>query len=104
VRLEQAEHLRGRGDGLPVKHTGLCLLHPLPDQGEEAVELCQEAVRHAIQRRWGCLGHVLLALNLLALIPLLGGFPKTAAVLRTVHHVGRVVHVGYHRGDRAPRR
>ncbi len=30
-------------------------------------------------------------LNALALIPFLGGFPKTAAVLHSVHHIGRVV-------------
>lgn len=30
-------------------------------------------------------------LNLLALIPFLGGFPKTAAVLHTVRHAGRVM-------------
>ena len=53
---------------------------------------------------WGTRDGVGVVLNLLALIPLLGGFPKTAAVLRTVHHVGRVVHVGYHRGDRVPGR
>jgi hypothetical protein len=31
-------------------------------------------------------------LNALALIPFLGGFPKTAAVIRGVRHVGHVVH------------
>jgi hypothetical protein len=31
-------------------------------------------------------------LNALALIPFLGGFPKTAAVLHSVHHIGRVVY------------
>jgi hypothetical protein len=31
-------------------------------------------------------------LNGLALIPFLGGFPKTAAVLRSVRHIGHVIH------------
>jgi hypothetical protein len=31
-------------------------------------------------------------LNALALIPFLGGFPKTAAVLHSVRHVGHVIH------------
>lgn len=31
-------------------------------------------------------------LNALALIPFLGGFPKTAAVIRGVRHVGQAVH------------
>jgi hypothetical protein len=31
-------------------------------------------------------------LNALALIPFLGGFPKTAAVIRGVHHVGQAFH------------
>ncbi len=31
-------------------------------------------------------------LNLLGLIPFLGGFPKTAAVIRGVRHVGKVAH------------
>jgi hypothetical protein len=44
------------------------------------------------------------ALNLLALVPFLGGFPKTAAVLRAVQHVGRAVHVTRQRGQRPPRR
>lgn len=38
------------------------------------------------------------ALNLLAVVPFLGGFPKTAAVLRTVQHVGRAMHVTRRRG------
>ncbi len=31
-------------------------------------------------------------LNLLALIPFLGGFPKTAAVIHSVRHMGKVWH------------
>ena len=37
-------------------------------------------------------------LNVLALIPFLGGFPKTAAVLRAVFHVGHVMHANRRRG------
>jgi hypothetical protein len=44
--------------------------------------------------RMGCL------LNALALVPFLGGFPKTAEVIRVIHHAGHVVHVS-HRRNRA---
>ncbi|HEV7128728.1 MAG TPA: hypothetical protein VGN32_14960 [Ktedonobacterales bacterium] len=37
-------------------------------------------------------------LNILALVPFLGGFPKAAAVLRAMFHVGHVVHVRRRRG------
>ncbi len=33
-----------------------------------------------------------MALNLLGVVPFLGGFPKTAAVIHGVHHVGRAIH------------
>ncbi|SRR5579884_1808339 len=36
--------------------------------------------------------HIGAVLNALALIPFLGGFPKTAAVIRTVRHVGLAAH------------
>ena len=36
-------------------------------------------------------------LNVLALVPFLGGFPKTAAVLRAMFHVGHVVHANRRR-------
>ncbi|HEV2236269.1 MAG TPA: hypothetical protein VGR57_06360 [Ktedonobacterales bacterium] len=49
---------------------------------------------------WGRRDGVGVTLNLLALVPLFGGFPKTAAVLRTVQHVGRAVHVTRQRGQR----
>jgi hypothetical protein len=49
---------------------------------------------------WGKRDGAGVALNLLAVVPLLGGFPKTAAVLRTVQHVGRAVHVTRQRGRR----
>lgn len=35
-------------------------------------------------------------LNVLALAPFLGGFPKTAEVLRAVHHVGHAIHATSH--------
>ena len=41
--------------------------------------------------RLGCL------LNALALVPFLGGFPKTAEVIRVIHHAGQVVHVSHRR-------
>jgi hypothetical protein len=50
------------------------------------------ALRDALAN-WGKRDGVGVALNLLALVPLLGGFPKTAAVLRAVQHVGRAVHI-----------
>jgi hypothetical protein len=40
------------------------------------------------------------ALNLLAVVPLLGGFPKTAAALRAAQHVGRAMHITRQRGRR----
>ncbi|HKD75273.1 MAG TPA: hypothetical protein VKB76_07245 [Ktedonobacterales bacterium] len=36
--------------------------------------------------------HVGAFLNALALIPFLGGFPKTAATIRTVRHIGLTAH------------
>jgi hypothetical protein len=50
------------------------------------------ALRDALAN-WGRRDGVGVTLNLLAVVPLFGGFPKTAAVLRTVQHVGRAVHV-----------
>ena len=45
--------------------------------------------------RMGCL------LNALALVPFLGGFPKTAEVIRVIHHAGHVVHVSHRRAQAA---
>jgi hypothetical protein len=50
------------------------------------------ALRDALAN-WGRRDGVGVALNLLALVPLLGGFPKTVAGLRAVQHVGRAVHI-----------
>ena len=43
----------------------------------------------ADRRRGDRLGMVL---NFLGLVPFLGGFPKTAAVIHGIHHVGRAIH------------
>jgi len=53
----------------------------------------------ADRRRGDRLG---MALNLLGVVPFLWGFPKTAAIIHSVHHVGRAIHQT-HRSGTQPR-
>nr|MBA3823484.1 hypothetical protein [Ktedonobacterales bacterium] len=52
----------------------------------------------ADRRRGDRLG---MALNLLGLVPFLGGFPKTAAIIHGVHHVGRAIHQTHRAGPQS---
>lgn len=47
-----------------------------------------------LRRDWLGLG-----LNILALVPVAGGFPKTIEVLRTLSHLGHVGHVAHRRAQ-----
>ncbi len=59
------------------------------------------ALRDALAN-WRRRDRIGVTLNLLALVPVAGGFPKTAAVLRAAQHVGRAVHITRQRGRQEP--
>jgi len=40
-----------------------------------------------------------MTLNVLGLVPFLGGFPKTAAIIHGIHHVGRAIHQTHRAGS-----
>ena len=52
----------------------------------------RDSLADALRRDWIGLG-----LNILALVPIAGGFPKTIEVLRTLTHLGHIGHVAHRR-------
>jgi hypothetical protein len=79
VRGDYADNLRAPGITVQL----ICGF--LPGIGT----LCALRDFFADRRRGDRLG---MALNALGLVPFLGGFPKTAAVIHSIHHVGRAIH------------
>jgi hypothetical protein len=80
VRGDYAQQL-----GVPGTATQIALAF-VPGVGT----LCALRDALACSRRHDRVG---VTLNLLAVVPLLGGFPKAAAALRAAQHVGRAVHI-----------
>jgi hypothetical protein len=52
----------------------------------------RDSIADLIRRDWLGLG-----LNILALIPIAGGFPKTIEVIRTLMHMGHIGHIAHRR-------
>jgi len=52
----------------------------------------RDSIADLIRRDWMGLG-----LNILALVPIAGGFPKTVEVIRTLTHLGHVGHIAHRR-------
>lgn len=52
----------------------------------------RDTIADAIRRDWVGLG-----LNILAMVPIAGGFPKAVEVIRTLSHLGHVGHIAHRR-------